>query len=1083
MINKTNMVFASQGGDKTPDFKSLVGTKRKNLRINVSEHSLDASTGLIPQYENCQSLTSMLMKININEVEISTSTNTLYDYSNRTPEIEVLMESISKNGQKQPIIVIRKNDKYIVIDGVLRVKAMTRLEINVIDALISDFVPTNEFSLSDLIIHNQIRKEKTETEKLNEIKTILRIGSDDYNSTNDREIRIKLVSKLLGVKGFARNNVYMLEKVLDFENNSDLELKMSERMIAKELSPAKAIQALDIIETGKVVKKNEKENNVLKGFLNGDYEKDEALILLGSYDLKKQEEPTKVPTYPIKTDMYKILQGDVETIELPQDLEIDTIFTSPPYYQIIHYGNDKNELGWEKTPEEYITRLCDIIMKGYERLKDTGSIFINLGDTYQNCQNLAIPERLIMELIRRGLNYVDRIVWDKANSGKPIGNNIHRLMPSYELILHFSKTKKYYFEKIKIQSDKVLKVARGCKEKHTDKVSFHIPNNYNQIRSVIDDNLVESIPGVMSLKNKITLNQNTARTIHVEGKQHPATFSRSLPVIPLLMSCPKNPDTVVFDPFMGSGSCGVTALLMGMKFVGVELYDENIKLAKELLSNIEKQSDEKTLNKVLGNEDVEKKENQLKSRIRILVDTLTKEKTCETKANIENSTRFVNSDNQIDFLNSKVINGDSLHILKSFADNSIDSVVTDPPYGINFLNFKWDYDVPRVELWEEVLRVLKPGGHALVACGTRTQHRMAVNLEDAGFEVRDVIGWVYGTGFPKNRDITLDIDKLEGHPNRDHRIALANSLHPNGTLEPYGEILSKYEPISENAKKWTGWGTALKPSMELWTLVRKPLEEKTVARNVLKYGTGGINIDGCRFGNDIVSTHITPKGTFAGGVINRGSNITSYSELDGRYPTNFIHDGSDSVEELFPETILQSHRSKIKTIGFSKFGNGKLEHLGVGEKDKKGGSASRFFYCAKASKIEKNIGLEDMIKKRIQTGCEKQDKMNVPFKIRPTARQNIHPTVKPIKLMSYLCRLITPPGGTVLDPFNGSGSTGCSAVLEGFKYIGIELNEQYCEISRKRIQYYDNQKNTVQGIEMVENIIQHDFEYPELNVA
>lgn len=635
MDDNKGLVLIPQGGDGTPDFKSLIRSKRKNSKVEVSEPlSVETSSSLTQQFENCMSLTNTIIKISINDVEISNSTNALYDYSNRNSEIEVLMESIREIGQRQPISVIQHDDKYIVIDGVLRFLAMRRLEKNVIYVLISDFRPTNEFSLSDFIIHNQIQKVKTEEEKLNEIKTILRIGSDDYNSTNDRQNRIELVTKLLKVKGWCRSNVYMLEKVLVFENSSDLGLNLGKKMISNELSPARATQALDIIKTGQVVKEKEKESNVVKGFLKGDYEKDEALNLLGSYDRKKTESVTTIPFYPVKSDMYTILQGDVETIELPQDLEIDGIFTSPPYYQLVKYGDDPNELGWEKTPDEYITRLSNIIMKGYDRLKDTGSIFINLGDTYQNCQNMAIPERLTMELMRRGLNYVDRIVWDKATSGKPIGNKIHRLMPSYELILHFSKTKNYYFEKIKLQSDKVLKVSRGCKEKHTDKVSYHIPNNYDQIRSVIDDNLVESIPGVMSLKNKIILNQNTTRTIHVEGEEHhPATFSRSLPIIPLLMSCPKSPDTVVFDPFMGSGSCGVTALLMGMKFVGVELYDKNIQSASRLLSEIQSQYDEKTFNQILGDDDEDNAEvitntdtiNQLKSNIRMKINSITKQ--------------------------------------------------------------------------------------------------------------------------------------------------------------------------------------------------------------------------------------------------------------------------------------------------------------------------------------------------------------------------------------------------------------------------------------------------------------------------
>ena len=630
MEDKNELAFISLGERETPDFESLIGSKKTNFKKKVNLKALppdDFSNGLIPQDESCHSLTNILTQVSILDVEISNSTNDLYNYSNRNSEIEILMESITEIGQQQPIIVVQKDEKYIVIDGVLRLKAMERLEINVIKALITDFVPSKEFSLSDFIIHHQIQKVKTEDEKLNEIKTILRVGCEDYNSTKDREKRVQLVSKLLGVSGWRRNNVYMLEKVLIYENHSDLELNMGKKMIANELSPAKAIEALEIIKTAQVIKEKENETKVMEGFLSKKYDKDKALNLLGSYEQKKTESVTSVPLHPIKSDKYTILKGNVETIDLPSELRVDTIFTSPPYYHIVHYGEDVNELGWESTPDEYITRLANIIMKCYDKLKDTGSVFINLGDTYINGQSMAIPERLTMELIKRGLNYIDRIIWNKASSNKPISNSIHRLMPSYELILHFSKSKKMYFEKIKLKSDKVLKVARGCKEKHNKKISYHIPNNYDQIRSVIDNNIVESIPGVMLIKNIITLEQNKARTKHTEDEEHhPATFSQSLPVIPLLMSCPKNKDTVVFDPFMGSGSCGVTALLMGLQFVGVELYEENIKSASRLLSSIEKEYDENALNLLIGENPNEQKTNSLsKNGLRTLVETISKQ--------------------------------------------------------------------------------------------------------------------------------------------------------------------------------------------------------------------------------------------------------------------------------------------------------------------------------------------------------------------------------------------------------------------------------------------------------------------------
>jgi len=297
-----------------------------------------------------------------------------------------------------------------------------------------------------------------------------------------------------------------------------------------------------------------------------------------------------------------------------------------------------------------------------------------------------------------------------------------------------------------------------------------------------------------------------------------------------------------------------------------------------------------------------------------------------------------------------LLNGDCLEQMKTLPDNSVDSIVTDPPYGISFMAKKWDYDVPKVEVWKEAMRVLKPGGHALIACGTRTQHRMVVNIEDAGFEIRDVVSWIYGSGFPKS----LNIHK-------------------------------KDERCPE------GWGTALKPACEFFTLARKPLSEKTVAANALKWGTGGINIDRCRVGTDET----------------------------GRFPANLIHDGSHQVLELFPETkpsrIGKPRGTKKKGL----FANSKFNKVGQEHNDS--GSAARFFYCAKASKKDRDKG-------------------------------NHHPTVKPTALMQYLCRLITPTGGVVLDPYMGSGSTGKAAVQEGFSFVGCELDEDYYKIAKSRIQ-------------------------------
>lgn len=333
--------------------------------------------------------------------------------------------------------------------------------------------------------------------------------------------------------------------------------------------------------------------------------------------------------------------------------------------------------------------------------------------------------------------------------------------------------------------------------------------------------------------------------------------------------------------------------------------------------------------------------------------------------------------------------GNCLEVLKRIPENSVDSIVTDPPYGLAFMGKKWDYDVPDQAIWEECLRVLKPGGHLLAFAGTRTQHRMAVRIEDAGFEIRDMIAWVYGSGFPKSMDVSKAIDKAAGAD----RTVLSERANKS-SFDPDGiggggfqrGTIQITEPATDDAKKWQGWGTALKPALEPITVARKPFKG-TVAANVLEWGAGAINVDGARVQTD---------DNLNGGAYSNGnkdlSKATSYAtgvsagvfvQPAGRWPANLIHDGSAEVDDSL-------------------------------------GSASRFFYCAKTSKKDRGEG-------------------------------NIHPTVKPTDLMAYLCRLVTPPGGVVLDPFMGSGSTGKAAVREGFRFIGIEMDADYLAIAEARI--------------------------------
>jgi site-specific DNA-methyltransferase (adenine-specific) len=336
----------------------------------------------------------------------------------------------------------------------------------------------------------------------------------------------------------------------------------------------------------------------------------------------------------------------------------------------------------------------------------------------------------------------------------------------------------------------------------------------------------------------------------------------------------------------------------------------------------------------------------------------------------------------------KLVLGECAETMRGMDADSVDSIVTDPPYGLSFMGKKWDYDVPSVEIWRECLRVLKPGGHLLAFAGTRTQHRMAVNIEDAGFEIRDMIAWVYGSGFPKSLDVSKAIDKAAGVSFKSEPASGVGFMNESddGYNTTKNKLTREGEPTPE-AQQWAGWGTALKPALEPITVARKPFKQ-TVAANVLEHGTGALNVDGGRVGTSKnVPASVSKKapancyGVYAESGETPG--VGGHNPNLGRWPANLIHDDSEEVVGLL-------------------------------------NAAARFFYCAKTSKKDRGEG-------------------------------NNHPTVKPTDLMRYLCRLVTPPNGLILDPFMGSGSTGKAAALEGFRFSGIELDPDYYEIARNRI--------------------------------
>ncbi len=404
--------------------------------------------------------------------------------------------------------------------------------------------------------------------------------------------------------------------------------------------------------------------------------------------------------------------------------------------------------------------------------------------------------------------------------------------------------------------------------------------------------------------------------------------------------------------------------------------------------------------------------------------------------------------------------GNSKDLLKTLADNSIDAIVTDPPYELGFMGKKWDasgiaYDV---DLWRECLRVLKPGGHLLAFSGSRTYHRMTVAIEDAGFDIRDQIMWLYGSGFPKSHDVSKAIDKIAGAEREVIGISPRHGgvIVGNGTSYEVKPVIPNITaPATDGAKEWNGWGTALKPAHEPICVARKPLIG-TVAENVLTHGTGAINVDGCRVGNDIITQRLATvengkaHGAKADGLKQKATG--QITQTVGRWPANIIHDGSAEVLAGFPQTGPSSSKPTVNFV------SGSVLRKRSGGYDEPAGSAARFFYCAKASKKDRDEGLDGFEERERPTmgsgiGGQPNQKLQ--------NNRNHHPTVKPTELMRYLCRLVTPPNGVILDPFLGSGSTGKAAIYEGFQFVGFDLSAEYVEISRARIEYAMQKRNEI----------------------
>jgi site-specific DNA-methyltransferase (adenine-specific) len=393
---------------------------------------------------------------------------------------------------------------------------------------------------------------------------------------------------------------------------------------------------------------------------------------------------------------------------------------------------------------------------------------------------------------------------------------------------------------------------------------------------------------------------------------------------------------------------------------------------------------------------------------------------------------------------------------------SVDAVVCDPPYGLAFMGKEWDHGVPGVPFWVEALRVMKPGAHALVFGGDRTHHRLMVAIEDAGFEIRTCLYWLFGAGFPKSLNVSKAIDKAAGAERKvvGPRVRLGDAKpYPYNSADYPGSIIGERgqrietRPATDAARKWDGWGTALKPAAEIIILARRPLGS-TVAACVLKHGTGGLNIDGCRIGfadnADRATRDAKNPGRddrFGGDVYGGSRPQQTPSVAAGRWPANVLLD-----EEA--ARMLDEQSGERKTGAVSPYherhdhaSSYRMNREKTFHKEADSGGASRFFYTAKASNWDRNDGLEGMPERANRINAPRENEAE---KFR-TIKGNHHPTVKPTDLMRWLCRLVTPPGGLILDPFCGSGSTGVAAEADGFRFIGIEQDAEYVEIAKRRI--------------------------------
>ncbi|KKM20525.1 hypothetical protein LCGC14_1644600 [marine sediment metagenome] len=419
---------------------------------------------------------------------------------------------------------------------------------------------------------------------------------------------------------------------------------------------------------------------------------------------------------------------------------------------------------------------------------------------------------------------------------------------------------------------------------------------------------------------------------------------------------------------------------------------------------------------------------------------------------------------------NEIIYGAMPGATKIFPDGYFDAIITDPPYELGFMGKSWDNSgvAYNINVWREVLRIAKPGAIMLCFGGTRTFHRLTCAIEDAGWQIRDCFSWLYGSGFPKSLNISKAIDKAKGVYKKGE--VLPSSRKTHGNMDFQMKEKTAANPQTDLAKLWCGYGTALKPAWEPIIVAMKPLDG-TYAQNAEKHGVAGLNIDGGRIGksaDDRTEYGVNGIERKTGNVFGKQYGKIQFDGSQGRWPANVILD-EEAAAMLDEQSGISRGGKTYNYVGQKEYQvAGFIPNNKPNSPSNRGdsGGASRFFYCAKASRSERNAGLEGMDAEPIKGRDTGQDIRNVPYKQRISPIQNHHPTVKPLKLMEYLCRLVKPPSEhpILLDPFCGSGTTLMAAVNTGWDYVGVEKEAEYVEIARRRVMWAKKQRQGQIGL-------------------